>query len=83
MKKNLNILEVFFDIGSHKGTYTDLIINNYKVKKTVMVEPQKTIYEFIKKKYKKNKNIKIYNLAISDKKKNKFCILISMILLLR
>ena len=69
LKKNLNNLEVFFDIGSHKGTYTDLIINNYKVKKTVMVEPQKAIYEIIKKKYKKNKNIKIYNLAISEKKK--------------
>ena len=33
-----------------------------------MFEPQKTIYKFIKKKYIKNKKIKIYNQAISDKK---------------
>ena len=69
LKKNLSSLEFFFDIGSHKGTYTDLIINNYKVKKAIMVEPQKIIYKFIKKKYSKNTNVKIYNLAISDKKK--------------
>ena len=34
-----------------------------------MVEPQKKIFKFIKKKYKKNKNIFIYNYAISNKEK--------------
>tara|TARA_X000000950_G_scaffold204280_1_gene245940 strand:- start:1966 stop:2685 length:720 start_codon:yes stop_codon:yes gene_type:complete len=68
LKKNLNDVEIFFDIGSHKGTYTDLIINNFDVKQVSMFEPQKTIYKFIKKKYIKNKKIKIYNQAISDKK---------------
>jgi hypothetical protein len=33
-----------------------------------MFEPQKIIFKFIKKKYIKNKNIIIYNQAISDKK---------------
>ena len=68
-KKNLKNIDVFFDIGSHRGTYTDLIINNFNVKKVVMIEPQKNIYKFIMKKYQMNKMIKIFNLAISDKKK--------------
>ena len=69
LKKNLKNLDVFFDIGSHKGTYTDLILNNFKVKKVIMVEPQKNIFMFIKKKYKKNNRIIIYNSAVSDTKK--------------
>ena len=69
LKKNLENLEVFFDIGSHKGTYTDLILNNFKVKKVIMVEPQKNIFRFIKKKYQKNNRIIIYNSAVSDTKK--------------
>ena len=68
LKKNSVDIETFFDIGSHKGTYTDLIINNFNVKKTIMFEPQKIIFEFIKKKYIKNKSIIIYNQAVSDKK---------------
>tara|TARA_B100001059_G_scaffold235395_1_gene280840 strand:- start:4339 stop:5058 length:720 start_codon:yes stop_codon:yes gene_type:complete len=67
--KNSKNIGVFFDIGSHKGTYTDLVIENFKVKKVIMIEPQKSIYKFLKEKYKKKKKIKIYNLAISDKKK--------------
>ena len=69
LKKNLKNLDVFFDIGSHKGTYTDLILNNFKVKKVIMVEPQKNIFRFIKKKYQKNNRIIIYNSAVSDTKK--------------
>ncbi len=69
LKKNLDNLDVFFDIGSHKGTYTDLVIENFKVKKAVMVEPQKNIYKYIKKKYSKNKKVRIFNYAISDTKK--------------
>ena len=69
LKENLKNLEVFFDIGSHKGTYTDLILNNFKVKKVIMVEPQKNIFRFIKKKYIKNNKIIIYNSALSDTKK--------------
>ena len=33
-------LNTYFDVGSHKGTYTDLILNNFKVKKVFMFEPQ-------------------------------------------
>ena len=34
-----------------------------------MAEPQKNIYKYIKKKYIKNRNVIIYNVAISDKNK--------------
>ena len=32
MQKKLPI-ECFIDVGSHKGTYTDLFINNFEIKK--------------------------------------------------
>ena len=53
LKQNLKNLEIFIDIGSHRGSYTDLIINNFYVKKVIMVEPQKNIYEHIKKIFKR------------------------------
>lgn len=69
IKKNFESLNSFIDIGSHKGTYTDLILKNFTVKKIYMFEPQKKIFRFIKNKYKKNSNIKIFNNAVSDKEK--------------
>lgn len=69
LKKKSKNIEIFFDIGSHKGSYTDLIINNFSTSKVIMIEPQKNIYKYIKKKYQKNKEITIYNVAISDKNK--------------
>ena len=45
-KKQITINNVI-DIGSHKGTYTDLFINNFSIKKIVLFEPQKKIYEFL------------------------------------
>jgi len=69
LNNNLKNIEIFFDVGSHKGTYTDLIMKNFQVGKVIMAEPQKNIYKFIKKKYFKKKNVIIYNAAISDKNK--------------
>ena len=69
LNENIKNLDIFFDIGSHKGTYTDLILNNFYVSKAIIAEPQKKIYKFIKKKYSKYKNVIIYNAAISDKNK--------------
>ena len=64
-KNNLN-LRFFLDIGSHMGTYSDLILRDFKDCKILMFEPQTIIYKKIIKKYKNNKNIKIYNFAISN-----------------
>tara|TARA_E500000178_G_scaffold349425_1_gene406317 strand:- start:2060 stop:2773 length:714 start_codon:yes stop_codon:yes gene_type:complete len=61
-------ISTFIDIGAHKGKYTDLISNNYKIKKVYMFEPQIKMLKFLKKKYKKErKKIYIYNYGISDK----------------
>ena len=40
LKQKTNNINIFVDVGAHKGTYTDLIINNFDIKKTVMLEPQ-------------------------------------------
>ena len=46
-KKKLPI-ECFIDVGSHKGTYTDLFINNFEIKKIVLFEPQEKILNSLK-----------------------------------
>ena len=61
-------VKIFLDIGSHKGTYTDLILNNFKNCKSYLFEPQKHIVKFLKKKFKKKKNIYIFNYALSNKR---------------
>ena len=66
LKKKLEI-STYIDIGSHRGTYTDLIIKNFRVKKVFMFEPQIEIFKFIKKKYRKKKFVKIFHKAVSDK----------------
>ncbi len=71
LKENLKEINVFLDVGSHKGTYTDLVLNNLTVtEKLLLIEPQKDIYKYIKNKYKNNKDIIIFNNAVSNKEKN-------------
>ena len=65
-RNNLN-LNFFLDIGSHLGTYSDLILKDFSNCKVYMFEPQIRVFKKIKIKYKNRKNIKIYNCAISDK----------------
>ena len=65
-KKKINI-KIFFDVGSHMGTYSDLILRDFKKCKVFMFEPQIAIFKKVEIKYKNNKNIKIYNYAISDR----------------
>ena len=67
IRKNNIRINFFFDIGSHMGTYSDLIIKNFRKCKVLMFEPQIIIFKKIKIKYKNKKNIKIYNCAISNK----------------
>ena len=69
LRKKIIKIDSFIDVGSHNGTYTDLIIKNFKVNKVLMFEPQKYIFKKIKKKYKYTKFIKIFNCAISSKNK--------------
>ena len=55
------------DIGCHKGKYFDLFSKFYRIKKAVLIEPQTKYFNYLRKKYKSKKNIKIFNHAISDK----------------
>ncbi len=66
-KKKKCSLDSLIDVGSHKGLYTDLFAKNFKLKQIIMFEPQIKIYQFLKKKYKKNKKIIIFNKAVSNK----------------
>ena len=61
----------FFDIGAHKGSYTDLFIKHYKNLNIFMFEPQKNIFKILKKKYDNKSKIKIFNIAISNKNTKK------------
>ena len=56
------------DVGANKGQTIDIFTKIFPKSKIYAFEPSET-YEFLKKKYKKNKNIFIYNYAISNKEK--------------
>jgi len=65
-KKKINIY-TFVDVGSHKGKYFDLFAKNYQIKKSLLIEPQKQYFHYLKNKYKGFKNIKIFDYAVSNK----------------
>ncbi len=64
-KKKLKI-NIYFDVGSHMGTYTDFINIIYPKCKSFLFEPQSKIFKKIEKKYLNNVNVKTFNLAVSD-----------------
>ena len=66
LKKNLEI-NSYVDVGCHKGSYADLFIDNFKLKQIMMLEPQKEIYHYLRKKYRNYNRINIINSAISNK----------------
>ena len=61
---------IFLDLGCNLGTFTDFINKNLKIKKIYIFEPSKTCFKFLQNKYRGEK-IKIFNKAISNRKKNK------------
>ncbi len=67
LKKHSTEINTLIDVGAHKGVYTDLFNNNFIIKEIYMFEPQKEIFKFLKSKYKKDKEISIYNNAVSNK----------------
>ena len=70
LKKEVSQLNNFIDVGADKGTYTDLVLNNFKPNKILMFEPQDEIYDYLKKKYSYNQNIHVYKKALSNKNEN-------------
>ena len=68
LKKEKLDIKIFFDIGAHKGNYTDLILKNFNLKNVYLFEPQKILLKFLKKKYRSSKKkINILNYGISNK----------------
>ena len=66
----LNLHRVI-DIGAHKGEFINSIISLKKKVKIYSFEPQSKIFKELKNRFKRKKNIFVYNLAISNINKNK------------
>ena len=64
IKKIINLVDIknkdVVEIGPGKGFLTDEIIKK-KPKTLILIEKDNHLYEFLKNKYNKNKNIKIFN----------------------
>ena len=66
LKNKMNKIDVLFDVGSHMGTYTDLVLRTNPGCKSFLFEPQSKIFEKIDQKYSHDENVNVFNLAISD-----------------
>lgn len=64
--KKLNI-EYFIDVGAHKGEFLSYILA-LRYKKIYCFEPQKKIFKILYKNFKNNRNLKLFNIALGDKK---------------
>ena len=64
-------INYIFDVGSHKGESIDYFIELKNLKIIYSFEPQKNIFFFLIKKYKKNKKIFLNKIALSNKENYK------------
>jgi len=62
---------IIFDVGGYKGHFSDLILKTLPGAKIFIFEPVYLYYKFLVKKYINNKNIKIFNFALSGHKLKK------------
>jgi FkbM family methyltransferase len=68
--KYLNIQRLV-DVGSHKGEFLEFFTSVSSIKTFFCFEPQKSPYDVLKKKFKKNKKVKTFNYALGDKNHKK------------
>jgi len=64
-------INIVFDVGSHKGEFLSYFIKNKKIRKFYAFEPQIIPFKILKKKFRNNKKVRIFNFALSDKNTNK------------
>ena len=64
-------IKIIVDVGSHKGEFLSYFIKNKKIDKFYAFEPQIMPFKILKKKFKNNKKVKIFNYALSNKSANK------------
>ena len=69
--KFLHKVNIFVDIGANKGLYSDLVHKHNSEANIFIIEPDKKCFQFLKKKYFKKINIKLFNIALGSDKKNK------------
>jgi hypothetical protein len=50
-------LKIIFDVGSHKGKFIDIFVNENKNSKFYLFEPMQESFFYLKKKFKNKKNI--------------------------
>ncbi len=70
-KLNINSIDVFFDIGAHKGESIEFFSKYLKIKKIYSFEASLKNFKQLKKKYKNNSFLILENLALSSKKSKK------------
>lgn len=70
LKKEISKFKhISIDVGAHSGLYTDQIIKLNSKIKVLLFEPQYKYFKNLKFKYKKNRRIKIFNIALSNNSK--------------
>ena len=67
LSKLLKKPKFILDIGAHKGIYTDMFLNLFSNQKIILFEPNIYLYKKLILKYKKKKNVKIFNYGIGEK----------------
>ena len=65
-QKSINVI----DVGGHKGETLYFFLKNFNIGKLFVFEPNKSLYEFLIKKF-KQKNIFIFNYGVGLKKEKK------------
>ena len=71
IKENLgNKINLYIDIGAHKGEMIELIRKNFKVREIHAFEPNQENIEHIKRK--KFKRLKLFNIALGEKNKKEY-----------
>jgi len=69
--KFIDKINIFVDIGANKGLYSDLVYKHNNEANIFIIESDKKCFNFLKKKYFKKINIKLFNVALSSVKKIK------------
>jgi FkbM family methyltransferase len=65
-----NKIDIIFDVGAHRGEFTNLMLRNFVINKIHLFEPNPENFYFIKNKFKQEKII-LDNYALGEKKEEK------------
>ncbi len=63
-------IDMFFDVGAHKGEFTNLILQNFSINSLELFEPNPDSFKYLKNKI-DNKRININNYALGEKEERK------------